>query len=128
MERQIRYVPSNLIITDVQPYLTVDQSLQNNVDIPMARIYTEEYLITGFGQIATGVQLAEVQLSTDSTIPINVRVGERHLQVEPGMIRSVPIDLGSEGGRLDVEIYPALKDVEGRADYLLSIPQLTSME
>lgn len=128
VERQIRYVPSNLIITDVQPYLTVDQSLQNNVDIPMARIYTEEYLITGFGQIATGVQLAEVQLSTDSTIPINVRIGERHLQVEPGMIRSVPIDLGSEGGRLDVEIYPALKDVEGRADYLLSIPQLTSME
>ena len=94
----------------------------------MARVYTEEHLITGFGQIATGLQMAEIQLSTDSTIPINVTVGGRDVVVEPGMIRGISIDLGTEGGRLEVEIFPGQKNYEGRADYLLSIPQLTSTE
>ena len=128
IEKTIRYVPSNLIITAVQPYLTVDQSLSNSKGVPMARVYTEEHLITGFGQIATGLQMAEIQLSTDSTIPINVTVGGRDVVVEPGMIRGISIDLGTEGGRLEVEIFPGQKNYEGRADYLLSIPQLTSTE
>ena len=120
------FVPENLVQLDVQTYLPVAQNLLDSDDRPIARIYTDKSLVLSGAQLATGVQLAEITVDENVGGSLNFLTNEGEVSINPGETKEVSIDLGTTGGALSIDVYPA-KGEEGSAQFMFSIPQLTSM-
>lgn len=123
----ISYKPENLIVMKTIDYLSsaVNQPLYLSDDSPMAVIITNSALTLENSMMATGLQTAEVTNNITSAFPIKLRASSGWVDIYPGETKNVQIDLGT-GKPLHVEIYPIDAGVEGKADFLFNIPQLTS--
>ncbi|CAH1590534.1 conserved exported hypothetical protein [Vibrio jasicida] len=120
------FIPENLVQLDVQSYLPVAQNLLDADDEPIARIYTESSLVLEGAQMATGVQLAEITVDPNAGGALNFLTTDGVVTINPGETRVVSIDLGTTGGALNIDVYPA-KGEKGTAKFMFSIPQLSSM-
>lgn len=69
----ISFIPENLIRLDTQTYLPISESLLTSDDEPIARVFSEEALVLEGGQLATGIQLAEVTIDANSPIQLTFR-------------------------------------------------------
>lgn len=121
------YEPSNLITLDVQPYLDIDRNLETVNGDSLARIYSQNPLVLDTGQLATGVQTAEFSVANNATYSLVVGADNGDVVVRPGETKTIQIDLGTVGERLDIHIYPAVANAEAEAQFLFSIPQLRSI-
>ncbi|USD58838.1 DUF4165 domain-containing protein [Vibrio sp. SCSIO 43140] len=121
------YEPSNLITLDVQPFLDIDRNLETVNGDSLARIYSQNPLVLETGQLATGVQTAEFSVANNATYSLVVGADSGDVVVRPGETKTIQIDLGTEGERLDIHIYPAVANAEAEAQFLFSIPQLRSI-
>ena len=121
------YSPDNLIVVDSQPYLPANGvALYDVNDNAIASIYSQDVLTLDSSQVATGEQQAEITNSKDSDFTIIVKGNEGLVSVEPGATKSMTIDLGTSGGKLDVDVYPA-DNTEGIAEFMFDIPTLTTI-
>ncbi|UJF20349.1 Ig-like domain-containing protein (plasmid) [Vibrio sp. SS-MA-C1-2] len=127
ISKSIRYLPSNIFITEAQPYFTADRPIYLSAGDYLARIYSDGHLVTANGQVATGEQYAEIQLKPDASFAIYFRVNQssQPIRVEPGELKGFNFTLSSTGGAISFEIWPAEGKL-GQSDYLLFIPQLVS--
>lgn len=121
------YSPDNLIVIDSQTYLPANGiALYDVNDNAIASIYSQEILTLDSSQVATGEQQAEITNRKDSDFTIIVKGNQGIVTVEPGVTKSMTIDLGTAGGKLDVEVYPA-DNTEGTAEFMFDIPTLTTI-
>ncbi len=120
-----RYVPENLIEMDVQDYLAVSHRLLDGEDQPIARIYSVSPLMIEEGMMATGEQNAYITNRSDSEIGVKVVLADSVVEISPGETKSIVVDLGDAGGKLNIEVYPATVHA-GEASLMFDIPQLTS--
>lgn len=120
------YTPDNLIIIDSQTYLPSPVPIYDSQDKAIATIYSNEMLTLDGGQLATGVQLAEISNRKDSDFAISVRNDGDVVTVQPGETKNMEVDLGSAGMKINIEVYPA-SSIEGSAQFLFSIPSLTTI-
>lgn len=123
----MEYEPSNLITLDVQPFLDVDRNLETVNGDSLATISSQHPLVLETGQLATGVQTAEFGVANNATYSLVVGADSGDVVVRPGETKTIQIDLGTEGERLDIHIYPAVANAEAEAQFLFSIPQLRSI-
>lgn len=126
-ELTTEYEPSNLITLDVQPFLDIDRDLKTINGASLARIYSHNHLVLETGQRATGIQTAEFSVANVAEYPLVVGTTSGDVTVRPGETKTIQIDLGTEGEKLDLHIFPADENVEAEAQFLFSIPQLRSI-
>ncbi len=121
------YMPENLIVVDTQQYLPSNGAALYDVsDHAIASIYSEEILTLDSSQIATGKQQAEISNRKNSDFPIVVRGNDGLVTVAPGETKTMLVDLGVSGSKLDIEVYPA-NNTEGSAEFMFNIPTLTTI-
>ncbi|HBC3591550.1 TPA: DUF4165 domain-containing protein [Vibrio parahaemolyticus] len=117
---RFQYTPENWIKLENLKTLAISKNLLNRQGEPLARVTSSE-LRTDSGNLATGLQDALVTLRSDAPFGLMVE----GVEVSPGQTKSIPLDLGDLGGKLDVPIYPS-SNSEGIASFLLEVPELTS--
>lgn len=115
------YIPDNLITLSTIRTLAVSYPIKNHDDQYIAEITSTELKLDD-GRMATGPQFASITLKSNAAYPIVIQ-GQT---IAPGQTKELTIDLGTEGGKLAIPIYPAEDNVEGAAEILFEIPQLTS--
>ncbi len=120
------FIPENLIQLDVQSYLPVTTNLLDENNTPIARIYTDEALVLEGAQKATGEQLAEITVDRNAGGALSFVTSNGVVTIAPGETKEVSIDLGTAGSALNVDVYPAFNE-EGKAKFMFSIPQLSSI-
>lgn len=116
-----------MIVVDTQQYLPANGvALYDITDHAIASIYSEDILALDSIQIATGKQEAEITNRKNSDFTIVVRGNDGLVTVAPGEIKTMIVDLGVSGSKLDVEVFPA-NNTEGSAEFMFNIPTLTTI-
>ena len=83
---------------------------------------TSSELRTDSGNLTTGIQDATVTLRKDA--PYSVII-EGH-NIAPWQTKTTQFDLGTQGGKLHIQIYPTSNVTEGDAEFMIEVPQLKS--
>ncbi|NMV28095.1 hypothetical protein HKB32_02815, partial [Vibrio parahaemolyticus] len=112
-----QYTPENWIKLENLKTLAISKNLLNRQGEPLARVTSSE-LRTDSGNLATGLQDALVTLRSDAPFGLMVE----GVEVSPGQTKSIQLDLGDLGGKLDVPIYPS-SNSEGIASFMLEVPE-----
>ncbi|HFI9381086.1 TPA: Ig-like domain-containing protein [Vibrio parahaemolyticus] len=117
-----KYTPENWLKLEGLKTLPVGVKLLFRNDQPVALVTSSE-LRTDSGNLATGIQDATVTLRKDA--PYSVFI-EGH-SIAPGQTKTIQFDLGTQGGKLHIPIYPASNVTEGNAEFMIEVPQLKSI-
>ena len=114
------YLPANLIEVDNTQTLPVPVVLKNKQNQPIGSVKSN-VLRTDTGSIATGNQSVYFTLRGDSPFAVSFA----NETIAAGETKVVLIDLG-DIGVIDEAITPSESGIEGVANYMIDIPQLTS--
>ncbi|WP_432782867.1 Ig-like domain-containing protein [Vibrio parahaemolyticus] len=121
-KESFKYTPENWLKLEGLKTLPVGAKLLFRNDQPVALVTSSE-LRTDSGNLATGIQDATVTLRKDA--PYSVII-EGHT-IAPGQTKTIQFDLGNQGGKLHIPIYPASNVTEGDAEFMIEVPQLKSI-
>lgn len=121
------YMPKGIITLDVQSTLPRYMNLKDGNDHPIARFVNKDPLTTESGMVATGTQDAYITNRKTSDFAIEIEVDGTTSTVDPGVTKNFSLDLGETGGTFEIPVYPAVDDVEGTAQVMMDIPQITSL-
>ncbi|MCE2571872.1 Ig-like domain-containing protein, partial [Motilimonas eburnea] len=115
----IDYIPNNLFtLTGVDVFATDELVLSKNGK-PLSLI-TSNQLRSDNGNLASGEQQIFFTLRGDAPFGLYAN----GVRVRPGETKEVIYNLDSTDGRIYLPIYPDVKGVEGKANYLIEIPRI----
>ncbi|EPR7483936.1 Ig-like domain-containing protein (plasmid) [Vibrio campbellii] len=116
-----KYTPPNLFEMGTAKVLPIASKLLNRQNESMAKIVTAE-LRTSYGAKASGDQRVMFTVRSDADFSVVVH----NQTVHPG--QTVAFDYPvTEEGKLIMALFPAEDGVEGKADFMLSIPVVSSI-
>lgn len=122
MQVSFQYTPDNWIKLEGLKTLPVKANLLFRNDRPVALVTSSE-LRTDSGNLATGLQSATVTIRVDAKYPVIIE----NTIFNPGDTKVIDFDLGTQGGKLNIPVYPAADGINGSADFMIEVPQLKSI-
>ncbi|EGQ7973454.1 DUF4165 domain-containing protein [Vibrio parahaemolyticus] len=119
---QLKYVPANTIQIEDRKILTTSQILKDRNNVPIYQIVSSE-LRDNSGQIITGSVPVVFTLRSDADFSVLVNAQT----VKPG--QSVQWDLNiSTDGKVYLPVTPAVDNVEGKANFMFEMTNVTFVE
>ncbi|HCP96677.1 MAG TPA: hypothetical protein DIT74_03025 [Pseudoalteromonas sp.] len=119
----MRYVPANVVTLKAGRLLTTNKLLLNRGDEPLYQIVSTP-LRGNDGQLISGKIPVVFTLRSDSEFSINIL--ER--TIAPGETHEWDFDLSSNDGRIYLPVIPAEKSLEGTANFMFEILNVTTTE
>lgn len=116
-----KYTPPNLLKLNKVETLALNNAIFNHDENPVSSIKTDT-LRTVEGHLASGPQIANVTLRSDSAFPVIIS----NTMIRPGETKEVQIAV-NDLGQINEPIYPAISNINGSASFLIDIPQIKSL-